>query len=136
RRISRFRASSNLPSPACASRAPICGSSAAIDSGGAGAGLEFCEPGFKSLHALSELAQVISAVPRWSGSGPGPSRACMRSSLGNLHRLGDLRVRSRKQAGNLLGYGLVRCEPGQLGLPQVEVTPGQLVEFGASSFTL
>jgi hypothetical protein len=56
--------------------------------------------------------------------------------LDNLHRLGDLRVRGRKQAGDLLGHGLVRRKPGKLGLPQVEVAPGQLVEFGASSFNL
>jgi hypothetical protein len=37
--------------------------------------------------------------------------------LGNLHRRGDLRVRSREQAGDLFGHGLVGRETGKLGLP-------------------
>jgi len=35
-------------------------------------GFEFGEPCSRAAHALSELAKVISAVPRWSGSGRGP----------------------------------------------------------------
>jgi hypothetical protein len=57
----------------------------------------------------------------------------MRRSLGNLHGRSDLRIRSREQAGDLLGHGLIGGETGQLGLPQIEVAPGQFVEFGASS---
>ncbi|MBU8872956.1 hypothetical protein KQ910_04240 [Reyranella sp. MMS21-HV4-11] len=49
--------------------------------------------------------------------------------MDNLHRRGDLRVRSREQAGNLLGHGLVRCEPGKLGLPQIEIAARQPVEI-------
>jgi len=40
-------------------------------------------------------------------------------------------VRRREQAGDLFGHGLVGGEPGELALPEVEVTPGQLVEIGA-----
>ena len=64
RAISRLSALSNLPEPAWASRAAISGRSAAMASGTGEPGFEFGEPGFQCLHALSELAQVISAVPR------------------------------------------------------------------------
>ena len=37
---------------------------AAIDSGTASFDFELGDPGFQSFHALSELAHVISAVPR------------------------------------------------------------------------
>jgi hypothetical protein len=53
-----------LPAPALASRAAISGRSAATVSGAAEFGLELGDAGFQSLHALSELAHVISAVPR------------------------------------------------------------------------
>jgi hypothetical protein len=55
----------------------------------------------------------------------------MGRSLGNLQGRSDLGVRGREQAGDLLGHRLIRREPGQLGLPQIEIAPGQPVEFGA-----
>ncbi len=108
-------------------------------SGAGEAGFEFSDPDFQSLKALSELAHVISAVPRCSGSGRGPirswgrlptCRACMSCSLGRLHCRRDLCVRGREQASDLLGHRLVRGQSGKLGLPKIEVTPGQLVEVG------
>jgi hypothetical protein len=55
----------------------------------------------------------------------------MGRSLGNLQGRSDLGIRRREQAGDLLGHRLIRREPGQLGLPQIEIAPGQPVEFGA-----
>jgi hypothetical protein len=55
----------------------------------------------------------------------------MGRSLGNLQCRSDLRIRGREQARDLLGHRLIRCQPGQLGLPQIEIAPGQPVEFGA-----
>jgi hypothetical protein len=54
----------------------------------------------------------------------------MGRSLANLQCRSDLGVRSREQARNLLGHCLIRREPRQLGLPQVEISPGQPVELG------
>src|SRR4051812_14378825 len=123
RAISRWSALSNFPAPALASRAAISGSNAAMASGTGELAFEVGDPCFQSFNALSELAHVIRAVPRCSGSGRGPSRACMRSSLGHLHGLGDLRVRGREQPGDLVGQRLVGREPGKLALPKVEITP-------------
>jgi hypothetical protein len=55
--------------------------------------------------------------------------------LDGLHRRRNLGVRGREQAGDLLGERLVGSEPGKLALPQVEISPGQLVEIGAGTAT-
>jgi len=55
----------------------------------------------------------------------------MGRSLGNLQCRRDLGIRRREQAGDLLGDRLIRREAGKLGLPQIEIAPGQPVEFGA-----
>ncbi|WP_422008720.1 hypothetical protein [Reyranella sp.] len=49
----------------------------------------------------------------------------------NLQCRSDLGIRGREQAGNLLGDRLIRRQARQLGLPQIEITPGQPVEFGS-----
>jgi len=51
--------------------------------------------------------------------------------LCNLQCRSDLGIRGREQAGDLLGDRLIRREARQLGLPQIEVAPGQPVELGA-----
>ena len=57
-------------------------------------------------------------------------------SLGRLHRRCNLGVRGREQAGDLFGQRLVGGEPGELALPEVEISPGQAVEIGrVSSFS-
>ena len=52
----------------------------------------------------------------------------MMSSLGRLQCACSLGVRGREQAGDLFGQGLIRSEPGQLSLPQVEIAPRQSIE--------
>lgn len=52
----------------------------------------------------------------------------MMSSLSRLQCTRNLGVRGRKKASDLLGECLVRREPGQLTLPQVEIAPGQSIE--------
>jgi hypothetical protein len=54
----------------------------------------------------------------------------MWNSLRGLHRRGDLSVRGREQPGDLLGHRLVRGEPGELALPEIEITARKLVEVG------
>jgi hypothetical protein len=49
--------------------------------------------------------------------------------LGCLHGRGELGVRSRKQARDLVGQRLVGSESRELVLPQVEVAPGQAIEL-------
>ena len=51
-------------------------------------------------------------------------------SLSRLYRRRNLGVRGREQAGDLLGQRLVGAEPGELALPEVEISPGQAVEIG------
>ena len=51
-------------------------------------------------------------------------------SLSRLHRRRNLGVRGSEQAGDLFGQRLVGREPGELALPEVEITPGQAVEIG------
>src|SRR5471030_2805216 len=129
RPISRRSAFSKPPfSAPAASAAEISVSSSAISA----LGFELAEPFFQSCQALSELAHVISAVPRWSGSGRGPRRgACrgMRSTLGGLYCRRNLRVRCSEQPRDLLGQALIRRQACKLALPQIEITPGQPVEF-------
>jgi len=55
----------------------------------------------------------------------------MGRSLRNLQCRRDLRIRGCEQAGDLLGHRLIRREARELGLPQIEIAPGQPVEFGA-----
>lgn len=55
----------------------------------------------------------------------------MRCSLNRLKGRGYLRVCSREQTSHLLGYRLVPRKPGELILPELEVTSGKLVEVGA-----
>ena len=50
-------------------------------------------------------------------------------SLDRLHCAGNLAVRGSEQTGDLLGQRLVRGEPGELALPEVEIAPGKLVEI-------
>ena len=52
----------------------------------------------------------------------------MMSSLSRLQRACNLGVRGREKASDLLGQCLIRGEPGQLGLPQVEIAPRQSIE--------
>ena len=54
----------------------------------------------------------------------------MLGTLGHLKDRCDLRVRSRKQARDLLGQGLVGSEAGQLVLPQIEIALGQPIDVG------
>src|SRR4051812_14846834 len=125
RPISRWSACSKRPTPALASSAETSLRSWATASGAVEPGFELGESRFQSCQALSELAQVISAVLRCSGSGRGPRRGCaMRSSLGGLQDGGKLRVRGCEQAGDLLGEGLVRRHARKLALPEVEITAG------------
>ena len=49
--------------------------------------------------------------------------------MGRLHGCGELGVRSRKQARDLVGQRLVSGEPRELVLPQVEIAPGQAIEL-------
>ena len=51
-------------------------------------------------------------------------------SLGRLDRRRNLGVRGREQTGDLFGQRLVGAEPGELALPEVEITPGQAIEIG------
>ena len=53
-----------LARTALASRAAISAAARRRVSGAAELGFELGDPGFQSFHALSELAHVISAVPR------------------------------------------------------------------------
>ncbi|MBN9487158.1 MAG: hypothetical protein J0H44_08040 [Alphaproteobacteria bacterium] len=53
----------------------------------------------------------------------------MGASLGGLYGGRNLCVRGREQAGDLLGQRRIGRQPGKLALPQIEVTPGQAVEF-------
>jgi len=53
----------------------------------------------------------------------------MTCSLGRLHGCRDLRIRSGEKAGNLFSQRLVGREPGQLVLPEVEVTPCQSIDI-------
>ncbi|TAJ38348.1 MAG: hypothetical protein EPO55_15915 [Reyranella sp.] len=50
--------------------------------------------------------------------------------MDGLHRRRNLGVRSGEQTGDLIGQRLVGGKPGQLALPKVEISPGQLVEIG------
>ncbi len=50
--------------------------------------------------------------------------------MDGLHRGGNLGVRGREEARDLLGQGLVGGEAGELALPEVEIAPGQPVEIG------
>lgn len=54
----------------------------------------------------------------------------MRGTLGSLYCRRNLRVRGSEQSGNLLGQRLIGGHAGQLGLPEIEITPGQPVEIG------
>jgi hypothetical protein len=54
----------------------------------------------------------------------------MLCSLGRLYRRRNLGVRGREKAGDLFGQRLIGGEPGELALPEVEITPGQAVEIG------
>jgi hypothetical protein len=54
----------------------------------------------------------------------------MRGTLGSLDGARNLRVRGREQTRNLFGEPLVGREAGKLALPQIEVTPRQMVEVG------
>lgn len=51
-------------------------------------------------------------------------------SLSRLYRRCNLGVRGREQAGDLFGQRLVGAEPGELALPEVQISPGQAVEIG------
>ena len=53
----------------------------------------------------------------------------MRCSLRRLQGACNLAVRGREQPGDLLGQRLVGSEPGELALPEVEIAPGQSIEF-------
>ena len=50
--------------------------------------------------------------------------------MDGLHRRRNLGVRGRKQARDLLGQCLIGGKPGELALPKVEISAGQLVEIG------
>ena len=50
------------------------------------------------------------------------------SSLGRLQGAGNLGVRGREKASDLLGERLVRGKPRQLALPKVEIAPGKSIE--------
>jgi hypothetical protein len=54
----------------------------------------------------------------------------MLGTLSHLEDRCDLRVGGSKQAGDLLGQGLVGRKASQLVLPQVEIAPGQPVGVG------
>ena len=54
----------------------------------------------------------------------------MRCSLDCLECRGDLSVCSREESSYLLGHCLIGGESGELGLPEIEISPGQLVEIG------
>jgi len=49
--------------------------------------------------------------------------------LGGLQGAGNLGVRDSEKARYLLGQRLIGGEPGELALPEIEITPGKLVEF-------
>ena len=51
-------------------------------------------------------------------------------SLSRLYRRCNLGVRGSEKAGDLFGQRLIGGEPGELALPEVEITPGQAVEIG------
>ena len=51
--------------------------------------------------------------------------------MGGLQDGGDLGVRSREKAGDLLGQGLVAGDARQLALPEIEIAARQPVELGA-----
>jgi hypothetical protein len=53
----------------------------------------------------------------------------MLCSLGRLEGAGNLAVRGSEQTGDLLGQRLVGGEPGELALPEVEITPGQTISL-------
>ncbi|MBS0221596.1 MAG: hypothetical protein JSR91_12730 [Proteobacteria bacterium] len=53
----------------------------------------------------------------------------MTARLGGLYDRRNLRIRGRKQAGDLLRQCRIGRQTGELALPQIEVSPGQLVEF-------
>ena len=53
----------------------------------------------------------------------------MRGTLGGLYCRCNLRVRRRKKAHHLLGEPLVRCQAGELALPEIEITAGEPVEL-------
>jgi hypothetical protein len=55
----------------------------------------------------------------------------MRNSLGGLQDGCDLRIRSREQAGDLPGQGLITRDARQLALPEIEIAACQQVELGA-----
>jgi hypothetical protein len=50
--------------------------------------------------------------------------------LGRLQDAGDLAVRGSEKAGDLFGQRLIRRQPGELALPQVEIAPGKSIEVG------
>ncbi len=53
--------------------------------------------------------------------------------MGRLQGAGDLGIRGSEQAGDLLGQRLIGGQPGELGLPEIEIAPGQLVEIACRS---
>ena len=53
----------------------------------------------------------------------------MPATLGGLYCRRNLSVRDCKQAGDLLGQGLVGGKTGKLALPEIEIAPRQSVEI-------
>ena len=54
----------------------------------------------------------------------------MRRTLSGLYCRRNLRVRCSEQPRDLLGQRLVARQGRELVLPEIEITPGQPVEFG------
>jgi hypothetical protein len=55
----------------------------------------------------------------------------MLCSLDCLECACNLAVRGSEKAGDLLGQRLIGGEPGELALPQIEITPGQAISVVA-----
>jgi len=51
-------------------------------------------------------------------------------SLGRLQRRRNVDIRGSEKASNLFGQRLVRGQPGELALPEVEIAPCQPIEIG------
>ena len=85
------------------------------------------EPLLESRKAARELSQTLSAIPRWSGSGLGPSRrggcADVRAGIQTAAReRGEVKGGKveRKRAGAIVAAGA-----GDLLLPEVEEAAGE-----------
>ncbi len=54
----------------------------------------------------------------------------MGGTLGGLYCRRNLSIRGRKKPHDLLGERRIGGKAGKLALPQIEIAPGQAIEFG------